>query len=425
MGDAMCLTFFVNKIKNKFDTISNDDNRSKVGCRDLVAALVFCFTRDRGNFRSLSCIKQFVQGTLKTKISRGGFWERLATKKLQLVFEQLAASMVQSFACTLTITSKLLEVLNVNAILLLDSSSSSLPKAAKKDFPAPRNNVAPAAIKLHLCFDLFAGAVNWFQLTPATTHDRKGFPPLKSLVGKLMIFDLGYWDYSLLNDIKNIGGFFLTRVKNRACIEILEVVKGLPKNKFVGWDLFDRKWPDKKSKIIEILGQFSQNEKPLFTARVLGFWNPTSQQYHWYTTNLTADAEFIYPLYRLRWQIELVFKAFKACLRLADLPSANSKIINVLIYAALIATMIAHPIAHILALDFKNEKLMTPSLQRAGILIVHCASEFIHFLISNKICARKILIDKLNLLKKEIFDPNWKKRETSLARLIRLAEAHA
>jgi hypothetical protein len=333
----------------------------------------------------------------------------------------LAASMVQSFACKLSITADLLNVLKVSAILLLDASSSGLPKAAKDDFPAPRNNVAPAAIKLHLCFDLFHGAVNWFKLTPATTHDRKGFPPLASLVGKLIIFDLGYWDYQLMADIQALGGFFLTRVKTNASIHVLEVIKGLPKKSFEGWSLFDRRLPQNKSKIVEVLGQFAINGKPLFDARVIGFWNPINQYYHWYVTNLLVAPELIYPLYRLRWQVELVFKSFKSCMRLADLPTANSRIINVLIYAALIATMIAHPIANILALEFKKEKQMTPSLQRAGMVIVQCALDFLSFLISGSIDATKILIRKLNLQKNEIFDPNWKKRETSLAMTMRLA----
>ena len=250
----MQLKIFLDEIKNRFSEISNQDPRAKVGTRDLVATLVFCFSRDWGNVRTLNCIRKFVQSTLNVKISRGGFWERLATRKLQSTLEGVVVSMVQTFAYKLSITSGLLKVLNVTAILLLDSSSSTLPKAAKDNFPAPRNNVAPAAIKLHLCFDLFAGAVNWFKLTPATCHDRKGFPPIRSLIGKLIIFDLGYCDYQLMADIKKIGGFFLTRVKTNATIHVLKVVSGLPTKYFDGGALFDRRLPKKKSKIIEVLG---------------------------------------------------------------------------------------------------------------------------------------------------------------------------
>lgn len=418
----MQLKMFLDQIKDRFSQVSNQDPRATVGTRDLIATLVFCFSRDRGSFRSLDCIRKLVQTTLGVSISRGTFWERLATQKLCTTLEGLLASMIQKLACKLSITADLLKVLGVRTILLLDSTSSSLPKSAKEIFPAPRNNVAPAAIKLHLCFDLILGAVNWFQLTPATTHDRKGFPPIQSLRGCLIIFDLGYWDYHLLAEIKKIGGAFLTRVKSNAVIEVLEVIRGLPKKDFEGYSLFDRRLPKKKSNIVEVLGQFSQNYKPLFSARVIGFWNPDRKLYHWYVTNLLVPAELIYPLYRLRWQIELVFKAFKSSLRLADLPSANPKIIYVLVYSALIANVIAQPIAYILALEFKMKKQITPSIQRAATILVHCSQDFTDFLISNSSASIKKLIDKLNLLKKEIFDPNWKKRETSLAKLVRMAE---
>lgn len=407
------------QFKGRFEEIPNDDPRSTVGARDLISVLVFCFTRDRGNFRTLECIRKYAESVLGTNLSRGGFWERLATKRLRKYLETLASSMVQKIAGRLAVSADILKVLNVKAILLLDSSSSSLPKDAKDDFPAPRNNVAPAAIKLHLCFDLFLGAVNWFQLTPATTHDRKGFPPLTSLVGKLIIFDLGYWDYLLLAQIKHIGGFFLSRIKTNASIKIVTVISGLPKG-FEGWHLFDRRLPKRKSKIVEVIGSFSANGKSLFTARVIGFWNPLAHQYHWYVTNLDTPAELIYPLYRLRWQLELIFKAFKSSLRLADLPSANSNIIYTLVYSALIASMIAHPLAYVLALECKIEKKFAPSFQRAVSVLVQVAHEFTNFLLGRS-GSLGILIDKLKLLKMELFDPNRKKRKTTLMNVFELA----
>lgn len=79
----MNLKIFLDQTKDRFNKISNEDPRAIVGTRDLIATLVFCFSRDRGNFRTLDCIRKFVQSTFNVAISRGGFWERLATKKLQ------------------------------------------------------------------------------------------------------------------------------------------------------------------------------------------------------------------------------------------------------------------------------------------------------------------------------------------------------
>jgi putative transposase len=418
----MRLKNILKDLQARFAAVPNNDPRAKVGTGSLIAVLVFFFRRDRHS-RTLESLRKLVQEQFKTNLSRGGFWERLAARKLRDTLETLVCSMVQAISHRLSVSDELLKVLGVSSILLLDSSSSTLPKSAKTLFPAPRNNVAPASVKLHLCFDIIKGAVDWFNITEATSHDRNSFPDVKSLKGKLIIFDLGYWDYYLLAQIIAVGGFFLSRVKSSACIDVIKVIEGLPKH-FEGWgDLFDRKFPDRHSKIIEIIGGFSQNYKPIFEARVIGFWNPIAKQYHWYVTNLAAPAKLIYPLYRLRWQIELIFKSLKATFRLADFSTANPNIIHVLLFAALIATIVAHPIAFILAEEHKASMDATPSFQRAAMVISGCARLFINFLLSKRKSDLMLLIRELKRQTSELFDPNYRKRKSSLMLAIRLAES--
>ena len=52
--------------------------------------------------------------------------------------------------------------------------------------------------------------MEWFKLSPSSTHDSQCFPDIASLKNKLIIFDLGYFEYSLLLNIIDIGGFFVT-----------------------------------------------------------------------------------------------------------------------------------------------------------------------------------------------------------------------
>lgn len=408
----MSIEKILNSIKNCFEKIPDSDTRANIGPRNFITYLIFGFFRDRGESRTLESLRRTAQSHSGEQIGRGTFWERLQTKRLKTLLELLISVLVKKISLRLSLTSQLLTFLNVTSILLIDSSSSGLPKDAKKAFPAPRNNVAPAAIKLHLCFDILKGAVHWFQFTPATTHDRKCFPPLTSLIGKLIIFDLGYNDYSLFKQINNIGGFFLSRVKTNADITIRKVISGVSK-KLEGRKLLDIKSTGKKSKIIELVGEFSKNKKPFFSTRVIGFWNPIAQQYHWYVTNLSAHADIIYPLYRLRWQIELIFKTLKSSLRLADLPSANTNIIQNLCYAALIASIIAHPLANTLTLEDLKIRNMAPSLQRAGMLLCRVSAEFINFLTADGFL--QTLVNKLSIFKNELFDPNRNKRPSSLA----------
>jgi len=63
--------------------------------------------------------------------------------------------------------------------------------------------------------------------------------------------------------------------------------------------------------------------------RLIGFRFPKTKQYRWYATNLTTSmllAEWIYPLYRLRWQIELFFKSIKSVLNADQITFGNENI---------------------------------------------------------------------------------------------------
>jgi len=75
----------------------------------------------------------------------------------------------------------------------------------------------------------------------------------------------------------------------------------------------------------------------LLRYRVIGFWNPVEKGYHWYITNLVAAAYLMYPLYRLRWQIELIFKACKNSLNVNQITSGDENIIESLLLTSIAA----------------------------------------------------------------------------------------
>jgi hypothetical protein len=81
---------------------------------------------------------------------------------------QSIRGLVAGLAGKFGVNEGILKNLGVTGIYLLDASSVTLPKKARKDFPAPRNNVVPAAIKWHLCMNLLSGMGEWFCLPEAT-----------------------------------------------------------------------------------------------------------------------------------------------------------------------------------------------------------------------------------------------------------------
>lgn len=396
---------------------TKEDKRAKIQASDFLGALICGFGKKDARVRSLNTLRKSVMELTGKILSRGSFWERMATKKLTKQLQLLLSSFMSELCVKLKIGQTILDLLSVTKIFLLDSSSITLPPEAKGDFPAPRSNVIPAAIKVHALWDLFGGIVKWFNLTPATTHDRKGFPPLDMLVGALIIFDLGYWDYQLLKNMKDLGIFFLSRVKTTAKIKIVNVVSGVSRT-CIGFDLHSQRLMGFRGNIVEVIGQFIiQKTGETFESRVIGFWNPNDTEYYWYVTNLKVSSILIYPLYRLRWQLELLWKSWKGCLVMDEITSANRNIILNLTLTGMCSSMISGAIS-ISVLNNESEEIQSAnSVQRAASIFVRIGAKLFHF-ISGKIRGSKEkLMETIDLFKNEFFDPNYNKRVGSLKRV--------
>ena len=253
----MQATKIIDKIKAVLkEKLPSGDERCKVQPINFVSALICTFSVREGRSMSISTLRHSVMDQTGVHLTRGGFWERMATKKLLRLLGKILGGLMTELCVRLKIGTKILEKLNVKGIYLLDSSSFTLPDAASEAFPAPRKNVVPAAVKVHALFDLFGAIIKWFEITPATTHDRNGFPPLSLLKRCLVIFDLGYWDYQLLKDIIDAGAYFLCRVKSNATLKVVEVVSKISPS-CIGSTLSGGRLDAFRGEIVEFSGEIT------------------------------------------------------------------------------------------------------------------------------------------------------------------------
>ena len=209
-----------------------------------------------------------MKNNLDKNIKRSAFWERLAGNRTKGYLKEVVAELMKQFNSTLLMGSDLLKSLNVSAIWIIDSTTITLKDGAKAHFPGTGS---AAGIKWHACFNVLSGTMEWFQLSSSSTNDRKCFPDLALLKNKLIIFDLGYYDYGLLLAIDKLGGFFLSRLKSNAIVSITQVVQGLPKTA-IGKSLLSIDLSHKKAAIIEVLIEKASNGDVL-QCRAIGFWN--------------------------------------------------------------------------------------------------------------------------------------------------------
>lgn len=384
------------------------DRRVKISHLQFVVFVVFHFLGDAKQ-SSLASLRRFIMAETSIYISRGAFWERLAGNRFKKIMESLVEKLMSHSIGAALLASDILRLLKVTGIFLIDSSSIKLSDEARKHFPGTRSR---AGIKWHACFDLFSGQLKWFKLTASKVHDRKYFPAASLMEGKLIIFDLGYFDYRLLFELIEAGAFFLCRLKTNSVVTVQTVVSGL-RPSCVGQSLLTACDLNRyRGKILEVIIEKDTGKNRL-NCRAIGFWNEDEKRYHWYLTNLSITAVIIYSLYRLRWQIELIFKACKNSLNANAIPSSDRNIIESLLLASIAAHLSSQTIYEIALTALSPEESLAISCQRTTHIFSSLKNSFIHCILNPIKENIKIIIQRIYLMIHELYDPNYREREPS------------
>ena len=261
--------------------------------------------------------------------------------------------------------------------------------------------------------------IKWLKLTPQKIHDSQILPGLEQLKGSLFLFDLGYFSHLFLYQLNQAGVWFVCRLKANSAPIITRIVKGVAK-RHIGRPL--NKQVNLRGAIVEVWAKLMLPGKGFIEVRLIGFRFPKTKQYRWYATNLphsTFLAQWIYPIYRLRWQIELFFKSLKSMLNADQVTSGNENIALAIIYSSILSSLISSSIIIEEALIFAHIELKSVTAQR----LMHVFSLFAHNLaqcLISKEFSNISLRNKLHCLMPLLTCPNRKHRPTSLEVVVML-----
>jgi len=106
-------------------------------------------------------------------------------------------------------------------LLAIDSTVLNLHRFLRKYYPSTQKT--GAAAKLHVVINVLDASIRRLKLTGQRTNDNTPWRRLGGWVrGRLLLFDLGYYDFNLFSRIEDNGGFFVSRVKSNANPLIIE-----------------------------------------------------------------------------------------------------------------------------------------------------------------------------------------------------------
>ncbi|MCW8830419.1 MAG: IS4 family transposase, partial [Gammaproteobacteria bacterium] len=221
-------------------------------------------------------------------------------------------------------------------ILIQDGSSFAVNTNLKHEWPGRFRKISPAAVELHATINLKSGSFEKATITPDTFSERAEIPAIEELKDTLFLADRGYYSGDFIVELNKAGGYYVLRAKGLKRVLISKAIRAdgkllvkkgaqlsklqtrLPKRQAVDMD-------------VEIQGE---------VFRLIALWSLKEKRHTYLITNLKREQftiQDISALYRLRWQVELLFKECKSYNSLQGFNTQKASLQEALIWASLIA----------------------------------------------------------------------------------------
>lgn len=235
-------------------------------------------------------------------------------------------------------------------ILIQDGTSFSVKDELEFIFPGRFNHISPAAVELHTTMDVLSDSAVSVVLTPDTAGEKDHLPEPRTLKDRLLLTDRGYLNLGYMHRVDRHGGKFIMRGKEGLNPWILDARMENGKR--------PRRFRNKK--LQEVLPHLPKRQAADLTVgwvidgqpvvfRMIVTWNSEDRAFQYLITNLDPER---YPLrrvclgYRLRWQVELLFKEWKSYANLHAFDTRDPHIAEGLIWAAIVAAILKRFLAH-------------------------------------------------------------------------------
>jgi len=325
-------------------------------------------------------------------------------------------------------------------VQIFDSSSWDISASLKDVFRGSGGSSSEANCKIHIGYEYKKGALSFYQITPGTISDRGFSKNINQQIKSqdLFLADLGYFSLKLFMEIDQKGAYFITRysphtalwsaddIKRIELEKILqhvwgniycqEVIMGAEPKKQVRCRLICLRVPEQvaneRRRKLKRAAQ-KRRRTPSKTMLAMCDWILM-------ITNIPEEllpAEKIYPFYRLRWQIELLFKQCKSILQIHKSATGKENRLRCELYGKLIVAVLIHRLHGFLNAQFWNTKQRELSMDKFWKRLQERAFSFMRLLIKSTKQAMLYLYREIECFIKNCFKLKQPSRLSSLEEL--------
>jgi len=304
---------------------------------------------------------------LNRLMSRSGLHQRFNEQAVEFFQSCLQAILLKRVNKPLHIDPQF--IAQFSEILIIDSTSWDIPEHLQWIFPGSGGHASKANCKLQFCYDYKTAEFRMLEDTAGSVPDQKYSRNIAAVVKHmgLVIFDLGYWTFDTFASISENEGFFLSRLNlqvnlwtktedqfatldlaallaecsDRAIQTAVCLRKG---KKAIDVRLVAWRVPEEVANVRRMkLRRNARKKGRTVSARCLRLFD-------WSIFITSADEErlpatMIRTCYRIRWNVELIFKSWKSVLRIhCTTVRKNGHRLKCELYAKMILAVIVHRI---------------------------------------------------------------------------------
>ncbi len=217
-------------------------------------------------------------------------------------------------------------------ILVLDSTSFQLPNCYSNTYKGWGGDASEAGIKVHLCYDLKAVGQLSLEIQSAATSDKQNEIMYQDIrPGDLRIEDLGYCKFDRLKLIQNTSAYYVSRLASNTMLyyelgkdlDICDIIEKMKPGETREYKVLVSRTHLLPSRLIleklpvhlvnEKMRKFKERQQ--HRHRQIKRKSVLFKTVNAYITNAPATElpkQEVRKVYALRWQIELIFKAWKS-----------------------------------------------------------------------------------------------------------------
>lgn len=252
----------------------------------------------------------------------------------------------------------------IQRILIKDSVCFDIDSSLAEYYPGSGGSASKAAVRIQFEFDVLTGKINDLSVGAFNTNDNENSINTIELTqkGDLIIRDLGYMNLEVLTTIvKQIEGYFISRLnpsvyiyeqKNGAIqkidfvallaemkrnnVALLEKLTYLGEKDRLPVRLIIHRLPE--NIVAERIRRANLNNKKKKRGG-LGKESKARMAFNLFITNTTDEqipTKKVWELYRVRWQIEMIFKIWKSVCEIDKVKKVNKYRLECYIYSRLI-----------------------------------------------------------------------------------------